>query len=349
MKDSKNPDRKKRILLIGGLPPPLGGISVSFKQLVDELSSRDDIQIDILDFNKDRYKSSGTWKHYWHFLTSIFIKIPHNDIVTVYMATTAMPTAGLFLLIICRIFRKKFILRKAAGLDYLALGLFRGLLADWVARQSNLFLVETRQLLEILKARGINQIKWYPTSRPRKILHLTEKTSCQRFVFIGQVREHKGIKELVECFRDAPDDITVDIYGPIFEDLPKNIFENLQNVRYMGTLEPEKVITTFSQYDMSLLPTKATTEGYPGAVLESYSAGIPIITTRCGAIPEIVDKTSGLFIEPGDITSFKKAVMKVSQDIALFNNLRDGALKKSMEFDSKLWADLFVKYCIECP
>ena len=252
MKDSKTLDHRKRILLIGGLPPPLGGISVSFKQLVDELALRDDIQIDILDFNKERHKSGCTWKYYWYFLTSLFRKIPHNDIVTVYMATTAMPTAGLFLLIFCRIFRKKFILRKAAGLDYLALGSFKGLIADWVARRSNLFLVETRQLLETLKTRGITRLKWYPTSRPRKISFLTEKTYCRNFVFIGQVREHKGIMELVECFRDIPEDITVDIYGPIFEDLPRNIFEGLQNVKYMGTLEPEKVITTFSQYDMSL-------------------------------------------------------------------------------------------------
>ena len=96
------------------------------------------------------------------------------------------------------------------------------------------------------------------------------------------------------------------------------------------------------------LPTKATTEGYPGAVLESYSAGLPIITTRCGAIPEIVDKTSGLFVEPGDITSLKKAVMKVSQDVVLFKTLRKGALKKAIEFDSNLWANQFVKYCSQC-
>ena len=45
------------ILLIGPIPPPIGGISVSFKVLFDLLSRRKDIEIEILDFNEIRNRT----------------------------------------------------------------------------------------------------------------------------------------------------------------------------------------------------------------------------------------------------------------------------------------------------
>ena len=107
------------------------------------------------------------------------------------------------------------------------------------------------------------------------------------------------------------------------------------------------MISTLKQYDMLLLPTKALSEGYPGVVFEGYSAGLPIITTRCGGIPEIVDDSSGLFVSAGNADALFEAMKFVVENDDLYQKLRMGVLKKREEFDSKIWADCFVEYCWE--
>ena len=48
-----------RILLIGGLPPPLGGTSVSFRHLVTELPRLPGVEIEVIDTSRTSVESRG--------------------------------------------------------------------------------------------------------------------------------------------------------------------------------------------------------------------------------------------------------------------------------------------------
>jgi glycosyltransferase involved in cell wall biosynthesis len=336
------------ILLIGPIPPPIGGISVSFKVLFDLLSRRKDIEIEILDFNEIRNRTGYSLNSLFTLLKVVISKTRLTDVVTVYCASTALPTLGLALLIISRVMQKPLIIRKAAGLDYLAIGSFKGLIAHFVINHSELFLAETKALVQLAKKRGIARVKWYPTNRPlydNGFLPEISDRICRHFVFVGQVRGHKGIREIIQAAERFDEKIHVDIYGPVFDDIEQNIFDNCQRISYRGILSPDKVISTLKQYDLSLLPSKHGPEGYPGAILEAYSAGIPLITTRCGGIPEIVDETSGIFVEPGDPDALFHAMKLVVENRSLYHRLLKGVRRKRNEFDSTVWADRFVDYC----
>ena len=162
---------------------------------------------------------------------------------------------------------------------------------------------------------------------------------------MGQVREYKGIRELIEAAERCNKNISVDIYGPVFNDLEPQIFNNLERVTMHGPIPSSEVIPTLRQYDMNLLPTKAPTEGYPGIVIEGYSVGLPIIASSCGAIPEIVDETSGILIEPGNVDELFEAINRVVDDDQLYATLRSGARNRFKGFSSKYWADQFVDMC----
>jgi glycosyltransferase involved in cell wall biosynthesis len=65
--------------------------------------------------------------------------------------------------------------------------------------------------------------------------------------------------------------------------------------------------------DLFLLPSYA--EGLPYALLESMAAGVPVIATRVGAIPDVVaDGTHGLLIPPRDAKAIANALATLSAD-----------------------------------
>lgn len=341
---------KLKILAIGPLPPPIGGISISFKILVDLLQRRNDVVVEVVDFNAIRSRKGNSLRGLLNLCSAVILKARHMDVITVYSASTALPSLGLLLLVISRVLGKPFVVRKSAGFDYLDLGPFKGRVAHFVIKHANLYLAQTQNLVRLACERGISHVKWYPTSRPMSDKGYTpsmENKSCRRFVYVGQVRAYKGIREIIEAAERFEQGIRVDIYGPLFNDLEQHIFEACKRVNYCGVLSPEDVIPTLKHYDMLLLPTKAATEGYPGAVFEGYSAGLPIITTRCGGIPEIVDDQSGLFVEPDNSDALFEAMKVVVENDEVYQKLRQGVYEKRKQFDSAIWADRFVEYCGE--
>jgi glycosyltransferase involved in cell wall biosynthesis len=66
-------------------------------------------------------------------------------------------------------------------------------------------------------------------------------------------------------------------------------------------------------------------EGGPKAVLESLAAGIPLVTTRVGQVPELVrDGENGLLADVDDEEALIAAVLRIHSDAPLAGTLRAG-------------------------
>ncbi len=67
---------------------------------------------------------------------------------------------------------------------------------------------------------------------------------------------------------------------------------------------------------MLILPSK--NEGQPYVILEAIAAGLPIIATNVGCVPEMVqDGLNGFLIEPGDIEALAEKICVLLTDDAL--------------------------------
>ena len=76
-----------------------------------------------------------------------------------------------------------------------------------------------------------------------------------------------------------------------------------------------------------LFPTRCN-EGGPRAVIEAYAAGVPVIATGLGALPEMVEHgISGLLVPPGGTDAWVEAVETVV-DGATAARLGEGALDR---------------------
>lgn len=98
----------------------------------------------------------------------------------------------------------------------------------------------------------------------------------------------------------------------------------LQNrIVLTGELDEAALHRQFRSADLFVLATHF--EGYGMAVAQALAHGLPIISTRTGAIEALVSSDAGLLVEPGDGTALHDALSKILSDPSLRRRLAAGA------------------------
>ena len=75
-------------------------------------------------------------------------------------------------------------------------------------------------------------------------------------------------------------------------------------------------------------------EGGPKAVLESMASGVPVISTKVGMAPELIDNgTNGLLVECEDVNGLIDAVDKITTSETLKDNMVKNGLNTAQKYD----------------
>lgn len=79
-------------------------------------------------------------------------------------------------------------------------------------------------------------------------------------------------------------------------------------------------------------------DALPTSLLFALAAGVPIVATRVGGIPEIVGAEAGILIEPGDARALADAVDRLCDDPAARRLMgKRGRERFEEEFDGRVW------------
>ncbi len=313
----------------------LGGATVSLNYLVEYLK-KNEYPHELLDTQYFKNSLKGLLNP-TRVILLFLLKIWKTEVVFVNVSLFGAKTIAPLLFILTRLFGKKFVFRPFGGAmkdHFEKYNRFQKWLFKKTLLQSDIFFLQTGELVNFFKPKGKNVLK-LPTSRnaPDPKFLRGDRPFQKRFLFLGHVNSDKGIDYFLEAAERLGEEYTLHIYGPIQEEKYHPIFD--KNYQYQGVLNREEVLPTLQKYDVLVLPTFYRGEGYPGAIIEAYSIGLPVITTKWRAIPEIVEHgKSGFLIPPKSTESLVKAIKNF--DSENYPAFAENALQYFNEnFDSK--------------
>jgi glycosyltransferase involved in cell wall biosynthesis len=121
------------------------------------------------------------------------------------------------------------------------------------------------------------------------------------FLYAGRLTEEKGVRVLIDCWRNAPDlpPLWIAGDGPLREEV-QHAAVTMENVHWLGMKTSEEIVFLMKHAKATLCPS-LWYEGMPRVVIESLAVGTPVIASRIGGYPEmIVDGESGALFASSD-------------------------------------------------
>jgi glycosyltransferase involved in cell wall biosynthesis len=124
------------------------------------------------------------------------------------------------------------------------------------------------------------------------------------------------------------------------DDLSRQIQSlNITNSVFMvGRLTKEKVAQLMAAANVFVLPSKM--ESFGLTLLEASAAGVPVVCSNAGGIPEVFqDGFNALLYPPGDDNAMAKAIICLIQDKELAKKISANAMETASKYTWKMTAE----------
>ncbi|MBE3576266.1 MAG: glycosyltransferase [Limnochordales bacterium] len=108
----------------------------------------------------------------------------------------------------------------------------------------------------------------------------------------------------------------------------------LQNrVRFLGQCPHDALLKLYEDRQVDAVVLPSLHEGIPVALIEAMSYGLPVISTRTGGVPELLDGGAGLLVPPKDSLALAEAIRRLMDNKDLARELgRTGCARVQEQF-----------------
>lgn len=149
------------------------------------------------------------------------------------------------------------------------------------------------------------------------------RSDSHRVVFVGSLKKSDGHKNLdglllaCELLRQEIADLTITVVGDgdgraVYEELARDL--RLADITtFTGWLERAELACTYREGAVFALASRQ--DSFPLVITEAMASGLPVVTTRVGGIPTLVeDGVDGLLVPPDDLGALVDALRRVLMD-----------------------------------
>lgn len=156
-----------------------------------------------------------------------------------------------------------------------------------------------------------------------------ERSSSVRFGCLGRLDPTKGIEKLLDSVEEFPPGegiLRIGGKGPAGYVDPLRARYSSPNIEFLGYVATDSF---FNEIDVLIVPS-VWHEPSPRVISEAYAHGVPVIGSRRGGLPELIEEgRTGFLFEPdlrGDLTQKLRRFVDCP---ALTNNMRGSCLEKA--------------------
>lgn len=308
------------VVHIGPDPASKGGIAASISLMIDVISNQGFKASSISTINPG--SGFGLWVYLNAFL-SVLNKLVFNrpDLVHIHMASSGSFIRKSMICLLCQMFKMPYIIHLhgggfkdfycglwGPGKSYVRL-VFRK--ASVVIALSEFWsewvLAELNARHVVIVNNGVKALEFSPDE-----LHKDKPT----ILFLGLLGKNKGTDVLIEAMRKVNvvfPNAVLELCGNGDVEFYKRQARDLPGVIFHGWVNEKERKAALARATIYCLPSWK--EGLPLSILEAMSAGLPVISTSVGSIPEVVvDGVSGYLIQPGDISALAQAIIRLLSD-----------------------------------
>lgn len=159
-------------------------------------------------------------------------------------------------------------------------------------------------------------------------------------MMVANLRSYKGHEDVIQALASLNDPPRVRMIGEGDERSRLEGLIDRFNLQEVCSLEGERpdAGNLFAEAQFAVLASH--TEGLPNALLEAMAAGLPVVATRVGGIPELVeDGVTGILVPPGDPSALATALALVANDPGLRTHMGIAARRRAEDFSYQTCRD----------
>ena len=328
--------KKKRILFITPLPPPVHGSAMVSQYIKDCKELQEDFVCDFVNLSTsrsiDEIGKSSLMK-YIRFIGAYFItfwKLLTHRYVLCYLAITCQGMGFLKdapFVLLCKLFGRKVVIHQHnKGMSKCVDKQPYKWLLPFVYRNTKVILLSWYLYPDIEKVVKKEQVLICPNGIPELFdnePHFERNNEAPHLLFLSNLVPSKGVYVLLDAckmLKDKGYKFVCDFVGGECKEISRNIFEKAVEergleamVKYNGPKYGDEKKEFFANSDIFVQPTFE--DCFPLTLLEAMQYKLPLVSTNEGAVPDIVkDGVNGCICERMDSVSLANEIETIISD-----------------------------------
>ena len=216
--------------------------------------------------------------------------------------------------------------------------IYNAITGNWSETYTEKKLLEDRGLTNVTVVKNFKNIKVldqgdlvYSSSAPFKI--------CT----FSRVEQLKGIGNIVRIVNRINENYgkcmcKLDIYGQVMERY-KDEFEELkkdfgESIRYKGIVDFDKSVDIIKGYYLTVFPTLYYTEGIPGTILDSFAAGVPVLSSEWESCFDIMNDRVGITYSFNNDEALYEKLCYAIENPEVINAMKTECIKEAKKYSS---------------
>ena len=192
-----------------------------------------------------------------------------------------------------------------------------------------------------------SKIQVLPNPVESALAQAGERPGNFKFLFLGQIEKHKGIFLLINAFNRLKEkypevELLIAGDGSQLERAHKLAAEN-ENIKFLGWLGGEAAAESLNSSHCLVYPSLVY-ENCPNAIQRAIVAGLPVLASDLGGIPELLNKNTGKLFKPADEKDLVEKMSWMIENRNNLNNLGEAGQRQVAVFKTENYIKVLIDY-----